>query len=185
MRTLALLLLAGLAGATSALRAHPIHTSLAEADYNARTRKLEIALRVFADDFEQALSARAGRKISLDRTPAAELDALAFAYVQDRFTIRLPSAAPAAPAWVGRELRDATNELWLYLEAPLPGGVEGVRVRHALLAEIFPDQLNSVRVRAGSRQVTLLFPPGHAERTVTFPPLAAPYAIARAELRFE
>ncbi len=170
MRTLALLLFAGFVVATPVLRAHPIHTSYAEADYDAKTQKLEVALRVFADDFERALTHRAGRKISLERTPTPEFDALTFAYVKEHFTIKLRSTSLAALTWVGRELKDATNELWLYFEVPLPDGIEGVRLRHALLTEVFSDQLNSVRVRAGSRQVTLLFPPRQDERLVTFAP---------------
>ena len=38
-----------LVAASGALRAHPIHTSVAEADYNATSGNLEVALRVFID----------------------------------------------------------------------------------------------------------------------------------------
>ncbi len=168
MRALPLLLV-GLLFATAAARAHPIHTSLAEADYNPKTQKLEIALRVFADDFERALSSRAGRKLTFEKTPTAEFNALAFDYVKEYFGIKLHRSAVSL-TWIGRELKDSANELWLYLEAPLPEGVEGVKLRHALLAEAFSDQLNSIRVRDGSRQVTLVFPFGQGERTVKFAP---------------
>ncbi len=168
MRALPLFLV-GLLLAAGTAWAHPIHTSLAEADYNPKTQKLEIALRVFADDFERTLSGRAERKLTLEHTPSAEFNALAFAYVKEHFTLKLRrSAVPLT--WLGRELKDASNELWLYLEASLPDGVEGVRFRHALLAEAFSDQLNSIRVRDGSRQVTLTFPLGQGERTVKFAP---------------
>ena len=38
--------------ATAGGRAHPIHTSVAEADYNAASGALEVSLRVFIDDFD-------------------------------------------------------------------------------------------------------------------------------------
>jgi hypothetical protein len=164
---LPLIFIAGLALATTAA-AHPVHTSFAEADYNRATQRLEVALRVFADDFEAALSRHAGRKISLEKTPAAELDTLMRARLAEQFLVRPADGAPVGPAWVGRELKDAQNELWLYFEFPLPGGVEGARFRHAVLCELFRDQLNSVRVRDGERQVTLVFLPGQGEQAARF-----------------
>ncbi|MES2694226.1 MAG: DUF6702 family protein [Verrucomicrobiota bacterium] len=148
------------------LRAHPIHTSLAEADYNAKTKTLEVALRVFADDFEEALSARAKKKITLEHTPAAEFTALAQAYLAAGFTLRRADGIVAPHTWIGREFKDATNELWLFFEIALPAGLEGTRLRHALLSEQFADQLNSLLLRDGPRSLTLAFLPGQEEKTV-------------------
>ncbi len=153
----------------SAAHAHPIHTSLAEADYNRSTQKLEIALRVFADDFEAALAKRAGRPVALAKTPAAEFDALARAYLAENFTVRSAAGQPAAPRWVGKQLEDAANELWLFVEYPFPGDVDGALIRHGFLRELFPNQLNSVLVRAGPRAVTLVFFPDPREKSVRFP----------------
>lgn len=151
-------------------RAHPIHRSIAEAVYHRATQTLDVAVRVFADDFEATLSAREKRKISLERTPAAEIDALAHAYLTETFTVKVGDGTPTKPRWVGRELKDAENELWFYFEVPLPGGVEGTRIHHAVLCETFPDQLNSVLVRDANRKVTLVFLPTHGEKLVRFRP---------------
>lgn len=153
-----------------ALRAHPIHRSIAEADYNRETHVLQVAVRVFADDFETALSAHAKQKISLEKTPAAQLDAAIRAYVADRFTVKAADGKPAAQKWVGRKSKETDNELWLYFEVPLAAGIDGVRIFHGLLAEHFRDELNSVQVRDGARKVTLVFLPTHREKTVRFPP---------------
>jgi hypothetical protein len=157
--------------AACAVHAHPIHTSIAEADYNRTTQKLEVALRVFIDDFETALSLQAKRRISLEQTPPTEFDALARAYLAETFTVRTREGAVAPPKWVGREIKPAANELWFYFEVPLPAGVEGARIRHGALFEQFPNQINSVRVRdADSRKVTLVFLPKQGEKTVRFHP---------------
>lgn len=151
-------------------RAHPIHTSTAEADYNRETKQLEVSLRVFADDFEAALGNLAGKKISLEKTPRAELDALTRAYLIEHFTVKTHDGTLASQRLIGRELKDAANELWLYFEIALPGGVDGARLDYTVHRERFPDQLNSFRVRDGSRQVTLVFLPKQAEQTVRFDP---------------
>lgn len=150
--------------------AHPVHTSSAEANYNRTTRKLEVSLRVFADDFEAALAALAGEAVSLEKTPPATVDALARAYLTAHFIVKNRDGVLAAQHWLGRELKDAANELWLHFEIDLPGGVDGVRVDYAVLKDLHSDQLNTVRVRDGPRTRILTFPPGQGERTVRFPP---------------
>jgi len=154
-------------------RAHPVHTSYAEADYRPASGKLEIAWRLFTDDAEAALSRRAGRTLILARTPAAELDALLLAYVQSTFAVKTPAGVPVTLTWVGRELADAGQHLWLYFECPLPGGPERARLSSRGLREVFSDQINSVRVRDHSatpaRQATLLFL-NDAEQTVKLVP---------------
>jgi hypothetical protein len=154
----------------NSVSAHPIHRSIAEADYNRVTAKLEVAVRVFADDFEAALSARAGRKISLEKTPTAELDALARAYLVQHFTVKSPDGAAVTLEWRGRELKDGESELWLYFEVALPGGMDGAKVHHGVLFDQFRDQLNSLLVRDGDRKLTLFFLSNHGEKTVRFPP---------------
>lgn len=159
-----------LLGLGTAVSAHPIHTSLAEADYNATTRTLEVALRVFADDFEAALSTQEKRKISLARTAPDEFEALTRAYLAQRFTIKSSNGKAVSLRWVGRELKEAANELWLFFEVPLPDGVEGAVIHHALLREEFSNQINSVQVRDGERRTTLVFLPSHREKRVKFRP---------------
>ena len=149
--------------------AHPLHVSHAEADFNRDTGKLEIALKVFADDFEAKLTARAGRRVSLDKTPKVELDALCLAYLAETFTVKSRDGARQSLHWVGREIKDSENHLWLYFEVPLPGGADGARIVHAVLSDEFRDQLNSVLVRDGGRAVTLVFFPDRGEKTVAFP----------------
>ncbi len=150
--------------------AHPIHTSFAEADYNPAAKTLEVAVRVFADDFEAALAELAGKPVAFARTPPKEIDALARAYVTAHFTVKTRDHKLASLRWVGRELHDAANEVWLYFEFDLPAGLDGVRLHHALLSDRFSDQLNSVRVRDRGREVTLTFLPRQPERPVEFKP---------------
>jgi hypothetical protein len=168
------ILLACFLGATAA-SAHPLHLSAAEADYNPATQKLEVALKVFPDDFEAALTHRAKKRISLERTPGPELDALIQSYLGETFTVKSRDGTPRPLLWVGRELKDGDAHLWLYFEVPLPDGVEGTRLAHLVLCDEFRDQLNSVLVRdpavpgRARRQVTLVFFPDRAEKTVVFP----------------
>ncbi len=157
-------------GAVRASSAHPIHRSIAEATYQPSSRILEVALRLFADDFETTLSAREKKKISLEKTPAADFDRVAHAYLAERFVVKTAAGMATTRRWIGREFKDAANECWFYFEVALPEGIEGVTILHAALTDQFRDQLNSVVVHVGARKQTLFFLPTHREKTVRFPP---------------
>jgi hypothetical protein len=159
-----------------AVGAHPIHTSYTEAEYRPGAEKLELAVRLFTDDIEAALSRRAGKPVSFAKTPPAAIDAALLAYLRETLLVKSLNGTAQPLAWVGREFKEADQHLWVYLECPLPGGVEGARVRHRVLREIFSDQINSIRLREGHpeaesqrtpRQTTLLFTQD-TEQRVTF-----------------
>lgn len=150
--------------------AHPIHTSLAEADYNRATKKLEVALRVFADDFEAVLTERAKTKITVAHTPRAVFDAHARTYLAERFTLRSPAGELVAFEFIGREFKDAANELWLFFEFPLSAGPDNATLHHAVLSEQFSDQLNTIQVRDADRRTTLVFLPSHKPKRIRFRP---------------
>lgn len=173
-----LLLLGGLVPPPA--HAHPVHTSFAEATYNAETRSLEITVRVFTDDLVTALTRHAGRAVSLETTPAAELDALMLAYLQSTFVVKDSTGTAAPLRWVGWEFEprqesapvapagtDDARTL-LHFEAPLPTGVVGARLRHRVLCDLYDDQKNSLRVKHGPRRVTLGFYPDGGEKVVSF-----------------
>ena len=165
-----LLCAVALLGASTLAHAHPIHRSLAEADYNRTTKKLEVAVQVFADDFEDALRTHAKQKISLEMTPRADFERFVQSYLEDRFVLKSADGKKAPIEYLGRELREAANELWLFFEMPFATELEGATLHHAVLSEHFRDQINSVALRDGDRKLTLVFLASHKEKRIRFRP---------------
>jgi hypothetical protein len=158
----------GVAGAGAlphAAAAHKYYRSLAQVEYNAESKSVEVSLRVFADDLELALTRRAGRKVSLDRTKDA--DRLVLAYLRDTFEIKNRDGETKALKWVGMELR--ADVAWLYVEAEMPEGLAGGRVRDHILFELFEKQVNTVSVRYPDARADLVFARGDGERAVPAP----------------
>lgn len=135
--------------------AHPIRSSFAEADYRAETKKLEVALRVFPDDLETALSAHAGRPISLAHTAPPAFDLALLAYLRATFLLRAADDTVPILHLVGREMKNNDQHLWIYFECQIPGDFTGVRLSHRVLRDTFPGQLNALRL--GHKGQTLLF----------------------------
>jgi hypothetical protein len=162
--TMALWLASG-TGLGAPAAAHKFHASFTTIEFNAETGSLEISLRVFSDDLENALSRQARRRIELDRTP--DVAELASAYVRERFKLRRTDGTPVRVAWVGMEQR--VDMTWIYIEAPAPAGFTGLEALVTVFFELFRDQKNNVSCTdAQGKRHDILFRPGDN----TFKPLA-------------
>ena len=139
--------------------AHPCHSSIAEAEWNAKTGRLEIAMQLNPVDLEQALRRLAERPIDLDKS--AGVDRLMEKYLARAFLVREPDGKRAKLIWVGFEvdLKDA----WLYFEVPLKNGPENVTFGSAFFMELLPDQTNTINFRIGKLRKSLTFTAYHLE----------------------
>ncbi len=145
--------------------AHKFYTSLARVEYNAETKAVEVSLRVFADDFELALTRRAGRTVKLDGTK--EADRLALEYLRETFVLKNGAGETKALKFVGTEVQNQVA--WLYFEAEMPEGLAGARLRDAVLFELFEAQVNVVDFKWTGGRSKLVFVRGDGEREVPRP----------------
>jgi hypothetical protein len=141
---------------------HALHQSTAEAEYNPQTKKLEVSLRVFASDLELALIRHSEQMISLDKTPAKELDPVIQAYLASVFILKTADGKPTPIEWVGKQTEPASrpgddDAVTLFFEIPLPAGLQGYELQHTVLCECYQDQVNLLRLRDGVKQRELRF----------------------------
>jgi hypothetical protein len=144
--------LIAVAALTNIATAHPFHTSVAEAEWNAETKRLEVALRVAADDFETALNAHSETRIRLDESDSA--DQAAQAYLKETFVIRrAKEEEPLELKWSGKEV--TPKAVWLYFEVEAPDGVEGYELSNRVLHETEETQINTLAIKLNGRKVSL------------------------------
>jgi hypothetical protein len=129
--------------AAAALSGHGQHASLTAVDYLSKSKSLEVTIVMSADHLETILRRESGREIEIDRTPGAE--ALASAYIRERFVFRLPSGEEIVLRWVGMEAK--ADQLRAYLEAAKCPDPEGMSIRNDLLFDFLPDQINLFTLR--------------------------------------
>lgn len=127
---------------------HKFYVSLAQVEYNAETKSLEIAIRVFPDDLELALKRANNRNVDLARTP--DVDKLLLAYLQTHFEIQNAKGETQILQWVGKETE--VDSTWLYLESPCPGGLTDARARNTLFFELYPEQANTINFKQAARK---------------------------------
>ena len=158
MRLLVAVLLAG-QGPARVPAAHPLHTSLAEIEYQAERQVLEVSVRVFADDLCAAIGG------SCQGAAGVPTDSALSSYARGSFALEDGQGVPLRLRWLGAERTGGM--VILQLESDIPrGDSRGVRVLHAMLWERFSDEVNLVQVRHDRRTDTLLFTRGDSPKAV-------------------
>ncbi|MFN0121260.1 MAG: DUF6702 family protein [Blastocatellia bacterium] len=139
---------------------HKFHVTNAQLEYNAAAQSAEIVIRVFADDFQTAISKHAGQDTKLDR-PEHWKDktraALILSYINASFALKNKAGRPVKLSWIGME--GQADMFWLYVEGKIPGGLAGAQLRNRLHCELFDDQVNVVTAKFQGKQVGMMFEP--------------------------
>jgi hypothetical protein len=144
-----------------ALTRHTYHSSIL--DLRLNPQKLELALKVFTDDLESALSQGRPQRLSL-QDPRAQ--ALAEAYLREHLALALPAAgrqpqAPLALQFVGMQAEK--DAYWLYAKARLPRATTALWLRNTVMLDQFSDQMNIVNAESGPAKTSELYRAGHEQ----------------------
>lgn len=131
--------------------AHKFHVSYTTLEWNRETESLEIVLQLFPDDLEAAISQHQGKKVALSR----QNEGVIFDYLQKYFEVRDGDGLQLTLTWVGMEMD--VHRVWVYLELPLPNGLEGITLQQRVFFDLYDDQINSVHVKSDKQQHTLIF----------------------------
>lgn len=136
---------------------HKFHVSVSQVEYNASGQSVQVVMRIYSDDFENALSRHAKRQVKLD--PARDKDAgdLVMSYLRGQFELKTKAGKPVKFNWVGLEAQ--VDMFWLYFEGKVPGGFSGAQLKNRVLCEIFEDQVNIVNVKYQGKQAGTMFEP--------------------------
>lgn len=138
-----------LAMALSLGAAHPIHSSLTTVAWRQETRTLEVAIRLFTQDLQDALARRKGSGCEYAQAVLTLHDAAGRTVPTDRCTI----------------VRDG-DVTWIRLIAA-PGDLHALRLSNSLLFELFEDQINIVQSSVDGRARTVLFTRGDGPKALT------------------
>jgi hypothetical protein len=139
------------------LAGHPLHLSSTRLDLPAGQRVVEVQVRAFIDDLEEAMAAETGTMRRLGVTPASELDSTLAQHLRRRLLLSA-NGTPLALTYIGHERVDDAVEL--YATAPLPPRPTTLDVDQRLLLDRFPDQQNLVFVHEGSTRRSAIQRPG-------------------------
>ena len=135
---------------------HDFHTSLTEINVNEKTNSLEISMRVFTDDLENALAVHHKKPLqSLEKIDS--VDKKINSYLRNYFQIR--TGGKMLPfKLIGYE--NETDVTWIYMEILSAAKISSLEVKNIVMTEIFDDQSNILNFFNGNDKKTLLFTKG-------------------------
>jgi uncharacterized protein DUF6702 len=137
---------------------HKIHVSVTNLEFSRPRQTVEIVIRVFSDDLENALSRRAKRAVKIDPATAdknREGVELVMAYLRSNFELKNKAGRPVALSWNGIE--GQPDMFWIFVKGRAPGGLEGAQLRNKIFCELFDDQVNIVNAKHQGKQLGLMF----------------------------
>lgn len=129
--------------------AHPLHTTLAQLNYDPVSLQLDASIRVFTSDLALAVAKRSGSSRPMD-------DAAAFAYLAATF--QLADASGRVIAWTSCGTREEGDVTFLCVRAAkVPSSA---RVSDQMLCDLFDDQVNIVQAVTGGKKTSNLYTKG-------------------------
>lgn len=140
-----------------ALLLHPFHFTNAEVEWNPKTARVEVALRVNGSDLEQEIHRDTGRKIAVRKQMDASDQQWLARYIGQRLYVATSAevqpddAATSRLKWIGVE--DDSGWTWLYFELIPPVKPQQLWLTNRLFLEMHPTHVNYVSfLSAGKRQ---------------------------------
>ena len=129
---------------------HPFFISMTEVNYNAPAKKLEVSVRIFADDFEKALAKDCSCKVDLS-LPAnkAATDKMVSDYISRHLSIAV-DGKPVVLQYEGYQMEEGS--VWSYFEVKNIATVKKIDINNNLLYEYNTSQINMVHVKANGNE---------------------------------
>ena len=142
--------------------AHPLHSTITEVTEDRARGVVRATIRVFADDFGTAVS----RSVHGRTLPAGpQWDGAALAYVASVFGFT--DRAGRALQMQSCGTRRSSDLLWICVEASSAGGLAPLKVRNAMLCDLFDDQVNVIQGAIAGARRSVLFTKGDRAKALT------------------
>lgn len=143
---------------------HPYYIGLTELNYKTVNKELQISIRLFSHDLEEAMSKHTQEKIDLlNPKDKDKADSLLLHYINETLDIRY-NQKKIHPTYLGYEKEE--ESVWAYFELKNLSAPKQVRVTNTLLYNAFPNQTHIIRVKrdekSESKKIT------NPEKTVEF-----------------
>ncbi|MFD3002553.1 DUF6702 family protein [Pontibacter toksunensis] len=146
--------------------AHDYHASITDVKYNPSTQNLEVAVKVFMDDLESALSRQAKTKITYSSS-SEEVKKQMADYLQHKLSFEVEKGKPLKAKLLGSE--EDVDVVWMYVEVPVQKGtLAQLYVKNAILTDLFTDQMNIVNVNYKGATESVLMQRGDVTKKVAF-----------------
>lgn len=141
-------------GLLTSFTLHKYYVSVTEIVYNGKTEQLEVSLKVFNDDWQNALDHRLGKPVNIgSKNEYPKLDSLVSAYLFEGFKVKVNEEGKKLNI-IGREIEGEAT--WIYMYVDEVKDMKSIEVQNKLLTEMFDEQRNVVQLIIGKTNKSAL-----------------------------
>ena len=149
-----LILLAFLTIPILSFNLHKHYVSLTQIEFNEEKKAVQITMRCFLDDIEEAVESRTGEKLELASKNEHEKAASYLeSYVKNKFNLSI-NGEEMEYNYLGKEYEN--NEVFFYLELENISNIKTISVQNSILLEAFEEQQNIVKLNINGIDKTLI-----------------------------
>ncbi|MCA0931097.1 hypothetical protein LCM02_01460 [Lutimonas saemankumensis] len=133
---------------------HKHYVSLTQIEFVEEKKAVQITMRCFLDDIEEALESRTGEKLEL--TSENEHEKAGFyleSYIRNKFSIWI-DGEEMSYSYLGKEYEN--NEVFFYLELENIEKINSISVQNSVLLEAFEEQQNIVKLKINGIDKTII-----------------------------
>jgi len=135
---------------------HPVHVSYSNIEYNANTRKLDIIIKLYTDDFEQIVNRK--NNIILNLAKENELknaSIYCIRYVYDHFKIKINRNTHWEKTAIFQGKKHTELETFLYFSVSLKKQAKSIELTNTLMNDLYQDQNNLVIFNFSDNEIAL------------------------------
>ncbi|UCE93420.1 MAG: hypothetical protein JSV73_11545 [Flavobacteriaceae bacterium] len=123
---------------------HKHYVSLTQIEFKEEKKAVQITMRCFLDDIEDAVEIRTGEKLELASKNEHEKAGIYMeSYLRNKFNIWI-NGEQKDYNYLGKEYED--NEVFFYLELENITDISSISVQNSILLEAFEEQQNIVKL---------------------------------------
>lgn len=153
MLNLLLFLSYALSQTDSRVPLHPFYLSVSEINYNSESKRMELSVKIFIDDFENTLHKVYGQSINLTFPKDTLLrDQMAEEYIQKNLMLSV-NGKPCAIQFLGLEKEE--EAVWCYFESDPCENPNTLLIKNTLLYQQLDGQINIMHVTVGKQRKSL------------------------------
>ncbi len=124
---------------------HPFHISVTDIEFDQDTKSIEIAQKIFIDDFEEVLRGLGHQNVDLvAKSRKVVNDQLVKDYLLKNFEV-IANGKSTGYTFLGSQIEE--DAIWCYMEIPKTKKLKSISIRNTILTDRFEDQMNLVHVK--------------------------------------
>lgn len=129
---------------------HPFYVSVTEIAQNKTTGAVEVSVRIFFDDFENALEKKYKKKVNiLKPSDKKEIDGFIAAYIKEHLKVKA-NGKTLDLKFQGYEIEE--DAAWCYFETSKVSAIQALQIENDILFEQHSSQSNMIHAIVGGQR---------------------------------